>query len=124
MQEFDKIRTEFFANLSHEVRTPINIIYSCIQLLDKEKEYGSDKIAEFYFKYEKTIRQNCLRILRLINNIIDVSRYECGGIKTNFKMSSETFRAHFCLYLLKYFINYRNLSGLFILYFILMICYN
>ena len=85
MQEFDKIRTEFFANLSHEVRTPINIIYSCIQLLDKEKEYGSDKIAEFYFKYEKTIRQNCLRILRLINNIIDVSRYECGGIKTNFK---------------------------------------
>lgn len=85
MQQYDKIRTEFFANLSHEVRTPINIIYSCIQLLNKEKEYGSDKIAEYYFKYEKTIRQNCLRILRLINNIIDISRYECGVIKTNFK---------------------------------------
>lgn len=85
MQEYDRIRTEFFANLSHEVRTPINIIYSCIQLLNKEKEYGSDKIAEFYFKYEKTIRQNCLRILRLINNIIDISRYECGVIKTSFK---------------------------------------
>lgn len=85
IKEYDKIRTEFFANLSHEVRTPINIIYSTIQLLNKEKNNGSEAIANYYIKYEKTISQNCLRILRLLNNIIDLSRYDAGFFKPYFK---------------------------------------
>lgn len=85
IKEYDKIRTEFFANLSHEVRTPINIIYSTIQLLNKEKNNGIEAIANYYIKYEKTISQNCLRILRLVNNIIDLSRYDAGFFKPNFK---------------------------------------
>lgn len=76
MKELDELRTEFFANLSHEVRTPINIIYSCLQLLNNEKEKGNEKFIEYYEKYSGTIRENCFRILRLVNNIIDVSRYE------------------------------------------------
>ncbi|MBU5487813.1 PAS domain-containing protein [Clostridium sp. MSJ-8] len=85
IKEYDKIRTEFFANLSHEVRTPINIIYSTIQLLNKEKNNGIEAVANYYIKYEKTISQNCLRILRLVNNIIDLSRYDAGFFKPNFK---------------------------------------
>lgn len=85
IKEYDKIRTEFFANISHEVRTPINIIYSTIQLLNKEKNNGSEAIANYYIKYEKTISQNCLRILRLLNNIIDLSRYDAGFFKPYFK---------------------------------------
>lgn len=76
MKELDKLRTEFFANLSHEVRTPINIIYSCLQLLNNEKEKSNERFIKYYEKYSGTIKENCFRILRLVNNIIDVSRYD------------------------------------------------
>ena len=81
IKEYDQIRTEFFANLSHELRTPINIINSCLQLLNKEQLNGPEALNDYYVKYEKTIRQNCFRILRLINNIIDISRYDTGFFK-------------------------------------------
>jgi PAS domain S-box-containing protein len=84
IKEYNKIRTEFFANLSHEVRTPINIIFSCLQLLNKKREDGKDELLECYNKYEKTINQNCFRILRLINNIIDVTKIDSGYLNMNF----------------------------------------
>lgn len=48
IKEYDKIRGEFFANLSHEVRTPINIIYSCLQLLNNQKKNGYESLAKYY----------------------------------------------------------------------------
>ena len=40
IKEIEKAKSQFFANLSHEIKTPINIIYSCIQLLDINKKNG------------------------------------------------------------------------------------
>lgn len=84
MKAYDKIRTEFFANLSHEVRTPINIIYSCFQLLNNQKEKGPESLAIYYDKYEKTIKQNCFRMLRLVNNLIDITKIDSGFVKMRF----------------------------------------
>lgn len=78
IKEYDRIRGEFFANLSHEVRTPINIINSCLQLLNKQKENGSEELEKYYIKYEKTIKQNSFRLLRLVNNLIDISKLDSG----------------------------------------------
>ncbi|MGG7177799.1 PAS domain-containing sensor histidine kinase [Clostridium paraputrificum] len=78
IKEYDHIRGEFFANLSHEVRTPINIIYSCLQLLNNQKNNGAEELAAYYEKYEKTIKQNCFRILRMVNNLIDISKIDSG----------------------------------------------
>lgn len=83
IKEYNKIRTEFFANMSHELRTPINIIYSCIQLLNG-KESDKNELNKYYHKYSKTIKQNCFRILRLVNNIIDVSKYDTKNTKLEF----------------------------------------
>ena len=83
IKEYNKIRTEFFANMSHELRTPINIIYSCIQLLN-EKQNDTNELSKYYYKYSSVIRQNCFRILRLVNNIIDVSKYDTKSIKLDF----------------------------------------
>ncbi|SHJ85673.1 PAS/PAC sensor signal transduction histidine kinase [Clostridium cavendishii DSM 21758] len=82
-KEYEKIRGEFFANLSHELRTPINIIYSCIQLLDYHKG-SKDSLSEYYDKYEKTIKQNCFRMLRLVNNLIDITKIDSGFMKFDF----------------------------------------
>ena len=84
IKAYDKIRNEFFANLSHEVRTPINIIYSCFQLLNNQKENGPESLALYYDKYEKTIKQNCFRMLRLVNNLIDITKIDSGFIKMRF----------------------------------------
>lgn len=84
IKEYNKIRTEFFVNLSHEVRTPINILFSCLQLLNKKRDEGNDALSECYNKYEKTINQNCFRILRLINNLIDITKIDSGYLNMNF----------------------------------------
>jgi hypothetical protein len=80
IKEYERIRGEFFANLSHELRTPINIIFSCIQLLDYYKE-DKDSLSQYYTKYEKTIKQNCFRMLRLVNNLIDITKIDSGFMK-------------------------------------------
>ncbi|MGL5381487.1 ATP-binding protein [Clostridium sp.] len=84
IKEVEKIRGQFFANLSHEMRTPINIIYSCIQLLESQKQQGDAELAMSYKKYDNTIKQNCFRMLRLVNNLVDITKIDSGFIKMNF----------------------------------------
>lgn len=79
--ENDRLRTEFFANLSHELRTPINVIYSALQVMNLyigKREY-TIKLKE----YIDVIRQNCYRLIRLVNNLIDVTKIEAGYFETH-----------------------------------------
>jgi iron only hydrogenase large subunit-like protein/nitrogen-specific signal transduction histidine kinase len=71
-------KNEFFTNISHELRTPLNVIYSVLQM---EMSYYNNLTPENIEKYNKIIKQNCLRLIRLVNNIIDVSRIEAGFFK-------------------------------------------
>ncbi|MGV8983495.1 ATP-binding protein [Clostridium sp.] len=81
---YDKVKTEFFANLSHELRTPLNVICSTIQLLKSLD--GSRKLGEERIKYYINImNQNSLRLLRLINNIIDTTKIESNYISLQLK---------------------------------------
>jgi two-component system sensor histidine kinase ChiS len=80
--EYDKLKTEFFTNMSHELRTPLNVICSTIQLLeslDKAKVLGDEKI-KYYFNI---MSQNSLRLLRLVNNIIDLTKLDGGFMGLN-----------------------------------------
>jgi len=84
LMAYDKVKTEFFANLSHELRTPLNVICSTIQLiksLDGTKELGDEKIKY----YINIMNQNSLRLLRLINNIIDTTKIEADYISIQLK---------------------------------------
>lgn len=79
------IRNEFFANISHELRTPINVIYCAIQL---DEMYLSKKDYESTRKNCKVIKQNCMRLLRLINNIIDITKIDAGFLNANIKCNN------------------------------------
>lgn len=84
LMAYDKVKTEFFANLSHELRTPLNVICSTIQLiksLDGSKKLGDEKIKY----YINIMNQNSLRLLRLINNIIDTTKIEADYISLQLK---------------------------------------
>lgn len=81
-EENERLKVGFLANISHELRTPINIIYSALQLEDKYMSTGKDLDIE---KYNKVIKQNCFRLLRIINNLIDATKIDASFFKPNMR---------------------------------------
>lgn len=78
----EKFKNDYFVNLSHELRTPISIILSVIQLLDSLKESGNvTKERQLY--YIDVIRKSSKSLLDIINDIIDSSKIESGTYKIN-----------------------------------------
>ncbi|AOY75060.1 sensor histidine kinase [Clostridium formicaceticum] len=86
IEQYDKLKTQFFANLSHEFKTPINVIFSATQLLILKQDDMQDDLCKIEFqKFVKMIKQNCYRLSRLVNNLIDISRYDGGYLKLTLK---------------------------------------
>lgn len=75
-----KDQEEFFSNMSHELKTPLNVIFSALQVLDLYKNSDSFKENKIN-KYKLIMKQNCYRLLRLINNLIDISKIDSGYLK-------------------------------------------
>ena len=82
----EKRLTEFFANISHELRTPLNIIFSSLQLGDF---YINNNLLheciDKFINHKKSMRQNCYRLLRLVNNLIDITKIDAGFLKLDFE---------------------------------------
>ena len=77
--EYNKLKTQLFSTISHELKTPINIIYSSLQLLEKcYKESSFVFTIKTFFKYSKIMKQNCHRLIRVVNNLIDMNKIELG----------------------------------------------
>lgn len=83
--EYENLRTEFFANISHELRTPVNVILTTLQLLNLNMNninlYSSNE--DKYKKHLSIMKQNCYRLIRLINNLIDVTKIDSGYFHLN-----------------------------------------
>lgn len=80
----DVKKSEFISTLSHELKTPLNIFYSTIQLLDKTKSIGIQEFSNTYEKYKDSLKLNSKRMLRLVNNIVDSTRIDTGEFKPEF----------------------------------------
>ena len=81
LQHYNEIRTEFFANLSHELRTPLTLIVSALKLVEISNNDYNELSKNKINKYIKTIRQNSFRLIRLINNLIDITKSEDGYLE-------------------------------------------
>lgn len=86
----EKLKTEFFANISHEFKTPINIIVSAVQLIqaeigdfEKQSMLEREKLEKLN-KRVYSIKQNGYRLLRLVNNIIELTKIDSGYLTGNF----------------------------------------
>ncbi|MCP4132904.1 MAG: AAA family ATPase [bacterium] len=75
LKELDRAKTDFFANISHEIRSPLSLIHSPIESI-VQGDYGNS--IEKNHSIFKTMRQNSARLLKLINDLLDFSRIEAG----------------------------------------------
>ncbi|ENK0838422.1 PAS domain S-box protein [Clostridium botulinum] len=83
-REYNKLITEFLSNISHELKTPLNVIFTAVQLLGfYEKDINKDLDYEKQDKYLKLIKQNCYRLMKLINNLLDTTKLDSGYLKLN-----------------------------------------
>ncbi|MDF2522427.1 MAG: hypothetical protein K0R31_68, partial [Clostridiales bacterium] len=82
--EYEKLRATFFANISHELRTPLTLIFSAHQMLSlllKGVKIGDGhKDIE---QYMHIIRQNCYRLIRIISNLIDITKIDANFLPLN-----------------------------------------
>ncbi len=76
-EESERLKMAFLANMSHEIRTPLNAIVGFSELLfdTEEKEEKEEYIT--------LIKQNNENLLRLIGDILDLSKIESGNIEIN-----------------------------------------
>ena len=80
----NKLQGAFLVNISHELKTPLNVIFSIAQLFDLYCKSGSlDDKKNSIIKYVESIKQNTYRLSKLINNIVDLSKIEAGFFKVN-----------------------------------------
>lgn len=74
-RQYDKMKMEFYANISHELKTPLNNIYSSSQLIEKLFEKGKIQETQSVLgEHLKVTKQNMFRLMRLIDNIINISQ--------------------------------------------------
>ncbi len=77
LHELDRIKTNFFTNISHEFRTPLTLILGPLEkLMNENKDYN---IQSQY----KLIHKNADSLLKLINQLLDLSSIDAGKMKLN-----------------------------------------
>lgn len=84
LEELIKMQDEIYVNVSHELKTPLNVMYSANQLMDVYLKSNSIKTnKEKLINYNNIIKQNCYRLTKLINNIVDLSKSKSGQLMLN-----------------------------------------
>lgn len=82
LQELDRAKTVFFSNISHEFRTPLTLM---LGPLDELLHMPSGVLAKNDRLRIETAHQNALRLLKLVNSLLDFSRIEAGRAQARYK---------------------------------------
>lgn len=78
LAELDRQKTEFFSNVSHEFRTPLTLMLGPVEdALDQGTGLHGETLA--------SVHRNALRLLKLVNNLLDFSRLEAGRARATFR---------------------------------------
>lgn len=78
LQELDQIKSRFYANITHEFRTPLTLIQGPLGLLEKDPAKGSKELFTL-------MGRNSRRLGQLIDQLLDLSRLESHGIRVNWQ---------------------------------------
>jgi len=78
-EDANQAKSKFLANMSHELRTPLNAIIGFSEIM--ESAMFGPLGAEKYTEYSRDIRESGEYLLDVINDILDMSKIEAGGIR-------------------------------------------
>ncbi len=76
--ELDQMKSRFFANISHELRTPLTLLIGPLETLQQTKTFSQDEEAKSTLKI---MYGNAMRLLKLINDLLDLVKLESGRIE-------------------------------------------
>ncbi|MCY1022114.1 ATP-binding protein [Pyxidicoccus sp. MSG2] len=80
LAELDRVKTAFFSNVSHEFRTPLTLMLGPVEELLASRRLGETERREL-----ELVHRNALRLLRLVNTLLDFSRLEAGRLEASFE---------------------------------------
>jgi signal transduction histidine kinase len=80
LKELDAIKTQFFANVSHELRTPLTLVLAPLESLLKGELGNVSKTQQGHIQI---MHQNALRLLKMINNLLDLAKIDAGKMTLN-----------------------------------------
>ena len=83
-EQSDRLKSAFLANMSHEIRTPLNAITGFSNLLTTEKDLSEEEKQEFI----SIINDNTDLLLKLVNDVLELSRIESGNMSFNYREES------------------------------------
>lgn len=105
-EEVDRMKNEFISTVSHELKTPLTSIKGSLQFIINKGKWLTDTERELL----TVCLRNTDRLIRLINDILDVSKMEAGKVELSFKPESIGALAMYAIEEIKGFAMSRNVS--------------
>ena len=81
LRELDQLKSQFFANISHEFRTPLTLIQGPLQSAERELDKTGSGDVPVSGKYIRTMHNSARRLLNLVNQLLDLAKLESGKMK-------------------------------------------
>jgi signal transduction histidine kinase/DNA-binding response OmpR family regulator len=81
LAEIDRVKTAFFSNVSHEFRTPLTLMLGPLE----ESLAEANRLLPRERERVRVVHRNGMRLLKLVNSLLDFSRIEAGRARANFE---------------------------------------
>lgn len=78
IKEYDELKNIFLSTVAHEFRTPLTVILGTLQLMDNCKDEINCSSCPLTTEYNSVLKQNCYRLIRLTNNLVDINKIDTG----------------------------------------------
>jgi PAS domain S-box-containing protein len=81
LAKLDELKTQFFANISHEFRTPLTLMMGPLE----DAQADSEQLSALNRERLELAHRNSVRLLKLVNTLLDFSRIEAGRIQASYE---------------------------------------
>ena len=82
LAEIDRAKTIFFSNVSHEFRTPLTLMLGPVEDMLRDR---TQPVSDVHARRLELIHRNSLRLLKLVNTLLDFSRIEAGRVQARYE---------------------------------------
>ncbi len=82
LAEIDRAKTIFFSNVSHEFRTPLTLMLGPVEDMLRDR---TQPVSDVHARRLELIHRNSLRLLKLVNTLLDFSRIEAGRVQAKYE---------------------------------------